>query len=56
LQYLEENAGAAALRLTSDEIAAITKIAEEADIPGERYGPASFAKVQSDSPALTLTS
>jgi hypothetical protein len=52
LQYLEENAGAAALRLTSDEVAAITKIAEEANIPGERYGPANLAKVLTDSPPL----
>jgi hypothetical protein len=53
-QYVEENAGAAALELTSEEVAAITKIAEEAEIPGERYGPSSLAKILVSSPALCI--
>jgi diketogulonate reductase-like aldo/keto reductase len=49
---LKENVGAADLKLTSDEVEEITKIAEEADIPGERYGPDLLGSVLVESPAL----
>ena len=47
-----ENAGAAAVKLTSEEIAAITKIAQEADIPGERYPAQMLKTVNVQSPVL----
>ncbi|KAJ7280242.1 NADP-dependent oxidoreductase domain-containing protein [Mycena rebaudengoi] len=51
-QYLEENAGAAAISLSKDEIAAVRKIAEESDIPGTRYNEAIMVTLRIDSPEL----
>jgi len=40
MQYLLENIGAAKVKLTPEEIAAVRKIAEEGDaIPGDRFQP-----------------
>ncbi|KAJ7629480.1 NADP-dependent oxidoreductase domain-containing protein [Mycena polygramma] len=36
IKYLEENLGASAVKLSNEEIAAVRKIAEEADVPGDR--------------------
>lgn len=49
---MEENAGAAKVQLTSEDVDVIRKIAEEADIPGERYSGAFLDQVQVESPAL----
>ncbi|THU76853.1 Aldo/keto reductase [Dendrothele bispora CBS 962.96] len=52
-KYLEENAGAAKVKLSPEEIDSIRKIAEEANkIPGDRYGPASMQHVLVPSPPL----
>ncbi|KAJ7280243.1 NADP-dependent oxidoreductase domain-containing protein [Mycena rebaudengoi] len=52
IKYLEENAGAAAISLSKDEIAAVRKIAEESEIPGTRYNDARMATLLIDSPEL----
>ncbi|KAF8229253.1 Aldo/keto reductase [Tricholoma matsutake] len=52
IKYVEENAGAAKVQLTSEDVDVIRKIAEEADIPGERYSGAFLDQVQVESPAL----
>jgi aryl-alcohol dehydrogenase-like predicted oxidoreductase len=52
IKYLKENMGAAAVNLSPDEVAAIRKIAEESDIPGERYPEAAQAMVLVDTPPL----
>ncbi len=51
-QYLKENLGAGSLKLTSEEITEIRQIAEETEIPGERYGPGFFELTYVESPAL----
>ncbi|KAK7460545.1 Aldo-keto reductase str7 [Stygiomarasmius scandens] len=52
-KYIEENAGAAKVKLSQEEIDAIRKIAEEANkIPGDRYGPNSMQHVLISSPPL----
>ncbi|KAJ6588999.1 NADP-dependent oxidoreductase domain-containing protein [Mycena capillaripes] len=52
IKYLEENLGAAAIKLTKEEIAAVRKIAEESEIPGTRYAEARMAGLLIDSPEL----
>lgn len=52
VKYLQENAGAAALKLTNEEIAAITTIAKDADLPGERYAGVMHGMAHVESPAL----
>jgi hypothetical protein len=39
--------------LTNEEIDAITKIAKDADLPGERYGGLILEMAYAESPALT---
>ena len=41
---------AADVKLTEEEISAIRKIAEEADIPGDRYGPRNLQHVLKETP------
>ncbi|KAJ7925172.1 NADP-dependent oxidoreductase domain-containing protein [Mycena leptocephala] len=50
IKYLEENLGASALTLSTEEIAAVRKIAEESEIPGERN--ARMGSMLIDSPEL----
>ncbi|KAJ6475238.1 NADP-dependent oxidoreductase domain-containing protein [Mycena vitilis] len=50
IKYLEENLGASALKLSAEEIAAVRKIAEESEIPGERN--ARMGSMLIDSPEL----
>ncbi|KAE9396636.1 Aldo/keto reductase [Gymnopus androsaceus JB14] len=52
VKYLKENMGGAAVKLTPEEVAAIRKIAEESEIPGERYPEAALATVMVDTPPL----
>lgn len=51
-KYLEENAGGAAVKLTNEDIAAITKFANDADLPGDRYGGTVGGMVHVESPEL----
>src|SRR5271170_495388 len=50
LARLEENIGAADLRLTSDDLAAIESAASRITIAGERYAPTHLAMVGRDAP------
>ncbi|KAG6862718.1 hypothetical protein C0991_010547, partial [Blastosporella zonata] len=50
--YLEENIGAAQVHLSKEEVDSITKICNEAEIPGARYGAWHSAQVYVDSPEL----
>ncbi|KAF5347215.1 hypothetical protein D9758_011047 [Tetrapyrgos nigripes] len=53
VKYVEENAGAAAVKLSPEEIASIREIAVDASkIPGERYGSAGMSAVLVQSPPL----
>ncbi|KAF9467630.1 NADP-dependent oxidoreductase domain-containing protein [Collybia nuda] len=52
IKYLEENIGAANVKLTPEEVAAVRKLADDADIPGDRYGEANQKLVYQDSPEL----
>ncbi|KAJ7119571.1 NADP-dependent oxidoreductase domain-containing protein [Mycena epipterygia] len=52
IKYLEENLGAAAVRLSPEEVSAVRKIAEESEVPGNRYDGANMAQVLLDSPEL----
>ncbi|KAG7085621.1 Aldo-keto reductase str7 [Marasmius oreades] len=52
VKYLKENMGAAAIKLTPEEIALIRKYSEECQVPGERYGPSSMQHVLKQSPPL----
>ncbi|KAG7440952.1 Aldo/keto reductase [Guyanagaster necrorhizus] len=52
IKYLKENLGAELLRLTPPEIAEIRQIAEETEIPGDRYGPGFLELTYVESPAL----
>jgi aryl-alcohol dehydrogenase-like predicted oxidoreductase len=52
LQYLIENAGAADVQLSREEVATIRKIAEESDITGDRYGPRLLQQVLQETPPL----
>lgn len=40
------------MKLTPEEVAAVRKLADDADIPGGRYGEANLNMVLIDSPAL----
>ncbi|KAK0447806.1 NADP-dependent oxidoreductase domain-containing protein [Desarmillaria tabescens] len=51
-KYVEENAGAAKVRLSSEDVAAVRKIAEESDIPGTRYDEAGMNMVLVSTPEL----
>lgn len=51
-QYLKENMGASAVKLTPEDIAAIRKIAEESEIPGDRYPEIMLAHVLVHTPPL----
>ncbi|KAK0200332.1 NADP-dependent oxidoreductase domain-containing protein [Desarmillaria ectypa] len=53
IKYLEENLGAAKVKLSQEEIAAIRKLAEESDIPGTRYSAAGMASVLQATPELS---
>ncbi|KAK0486604.1 NADP-dependent oxidoreductase domain-containing protein [Armillaria novae-zelandiae] len=53
IKYLEENLGAAKVKLNQEEITAIRKLAEESDIPGERYAAAAMAAVLQGTPELS---
>ncbi len=50
LARLDENIGAADLRLTSDDLAAIESAASRITIAGERYAPTHLAMVGRDAP------
>ncbi|KAG7439036.1 Aldo/keto reductase, partial [Guyanagaster necrorhizus] len=52
IKYLKENLGAGSLKLTPPEIAEIRQIAEETEIPGDRYGPGFLELTYVESPAL----
>jgi len=52
IKYLEENLGASAINLSTEEIAAVRQIAEESEIPGSRYDNARMAGLLLDSPEL----
>ncbi|KAJ7119573.1 NADP-dependent oxidoreductase domain-containing protein [Mycena epipterygia] len=43
IKYLEENLGAAAVKLSSEELTAVRKISEESNVPGNRYNDAYMA-------------
>ncbi|KAK0440624.1 NADP-dependent oxidoreductase domain-containing protein [Armillaria borealis] len=53
IKYLEENLGAANVKLSQEEIAAIRKLSEESDIPGERYGAGAMEFVLQGTPELS---
>ncbi|SJL06546.1 related to pyridoxine 4-dehydrogenase [Armillaria ostoyae] len=53
IKYLEENLGAAKVKLSQEEVTAIRKLAEESDIPGERYAAAGMAAVLQGTPELS---
>ncbi|KAF9048237.1 Aldo/keto reductase [Hymenopellis radicata] len=50
LKYLEENLGAATIKLSKEEVASIRKVAEETEIPGDRN--ARMTAMLIDSPEL----
>ncbi|KAJ6602385.1 NADP-dependent oxidoreductase domain-containing protein [Mycena vulgaris] len=52
IKYLQENMSAAAIKLSTEEIAAVRQIAEESEIPGSRYNEARMAGLLLDSPEL----
>ncbi|KAJ6632596.1 NADP-dependent oxidoreductase domain-containing protein [Mycena sp. CBHHK59/15] len=52
IKYLEENLGAAAIKLSAEDIAAVRQIAEASEIPGGRYDDARMAGLLLDSPEL----
>ncbi|KAJ7119584.1 NADP-dependent oxidoreductase domain-containing protein [Mycena epipterygia] len=54
IKYLEENLGAAGVKLSPDEIAAVRKLAKESEVnvPGNRYSDRHMARVLLDSPEL----
>lgn len=52
VKYIKENVGAAAVKLTREDIAAITKITTDADLVGGRYADAIIQMMYTDSPAL----
>ncbi|KAK0486599.1 NADP-dependent oxidoreductase domain-containing protein [Armillaria novae-zelandiae] len=53
IKYLEENIGASKVTLSQEEIAAIRKLSEESDIPGERYPTHAMALVLQGTPELS---
>ncbi|KAJ7471902.1 NADP-dependent oxidoreductase domain-containing protein [Mycena latifolia] len=52
IKYLQENMGAATVKLSPEEIAAVRQIAEESEVPGGRYNDAMMGGVFLDSPEL----
>ncbi|KAK0447376.1 NADP-dependent oxidoreductase domain-containing protein [Desarmillaria tabescens] len=52
IKYLEENISAGSLKLSSEEVAEIRHVAEETEIPGERYGPGALETTYVESPPL----
>ncbi|THU95957.1 Aldo/keto reductase [Dendrothele bispora CBS 962.96] len=52
IKYHNENMGAASVKLSPEEIAQIRKIAEESEVPGDRYPPDFQEKVRVESIAL----
>jgi len=54
VEYLEENIGASAVKLSAEEIAAVRLIAEatNAEIPGGRYSDMGMSIVLADTPEL----
>lgn len=53
-QYIKENAGAAAVKLSQQEVASVRKIAEVADkMPGDRFQPGWREIAFVETPALT---
>ncbi|THU95959.1 Aldo/keto reductase [Dendrothele bispora CBS 962.96] len=52
IKYHNENMGAASVKLSPEEIAQIRKIAEESEVPGDRYPPGHQAMVRVESVAL----
>ncbi|KAK0447349.1 NADP-dependent oxidoreductase domain-containing protein, partial [Desarmillaria tabescens] len=53
IKYLEENLGAAKVKLIQDEVAAIRKLSEESDVPGSRYSAAWMSSVLQATPELS---
>ena len=53
-QYMKENVGAGSVKLTPEEVAEITKAADEAGagIPGDMYGEGWIDLVYVESPSL----
>ncbi|TFK66087.1 Aldo/keto reductase [Pluteus cervinus] len=49
-KYLLENMGAAQVKLSKEEVEAVTKLAKEAEIPGNRYPDAYMASTFGDTP------
>jgi hypothetical protein len=52
LQYLDENINSASVKLDKEELAAVRKLAEESELPGERLPAASMQHVLKDTPEL----
>ncbi|KAK7043898.1 Aldo-keto reductase str7 [Paramarasmius palmivorus] len=52
IKYLQENVGAANVKLTPEEVAQVRKVAEAAEIPGDRYGAGWNEMTYVDSPPL----
>ncbi|KIK64255.1 hypothetical protein GYMLUDRAFT_161809 [Collybiopsis luxurians FD-317 M1] len=52
IKYLKENMGTSTVKLSPEEIDTIRKIAEETEIPGDRYPAAALARVLVDTPPL----
>ncbi|THU78477.1 Aldo/keto reductase [Dendrothele bispora CBS 962.96] len=52
IKYHLENMGASSVKLTPEEIAKIRKIAEECELPGNRYGPGFNEMAYVESPPL----
>ncbi|KAJ3994863.1 NADP-dependent oxidoreductase domain-containing protein [Lentinula boryana] len=53
IKYVEENMGAADVKLSPEEINAVRKIAEESDIPGTRYAEKQMQTVLVNTPPLS---
>ncbi|KAI9829120.1 MAG: hypothetical protein M1832_000143 [Thelocarpon impressellum] len=52
VKYLEENVGAAGVKLTAEEVQQIRKAVEDVDVHGDRYDPAMQATLFADTPPL----
>ncbi|SJL06556.1 related to aldo-keto reductase (AKR13), puatative [Armillaria ostoyae] len=53
IKYLDENLGAAKVKLSQEEVSAIRKLAEESDVSGTRYPAAGMALVLQGTPELS---
>ncbi|PBK63658.1 Aldo/keto reductase [Armillaria solidipes] len=53
IKYLDENLGAAKVKLSQEEVAAIRKLAEESDVSGTRYPATGMALVLQGTPELS---